>query len=467
MERRSFLTRSAQVAVGAAALPGWVAAVVPATGVKRAVVVAPKVGTGPARLNVRDFGATGDGVVKDTAAIQRTLDRCGVLGGGEVLVPEGKYLVGSIQLRSNTLLRLAEGAVLMGSADVADYAVTQVRWEGRWIGGYIGLVNAIDAQGVGIAGPGKIVGNDAMGGRPTRDAPLRHPALIEFLRCDGVHLSGFATSYYRMWSIHPTSSKNILIEDLVIRSTGGNGDGIDVDSCKHVVIRRCDIATGDDCISLKSGRGEEGYTLAQGTEDVTIADCTFADSLFACIGIGSENSAGTRDVRVERCKFTGAKSYAVYIKSRPGRGALLENFVFDGLEVAGTGQGFLRINMLNSGLLGEDPVPGLAGISQSKNFVFRNMKVTDVPVLVQATEIHPEKPLDGFVLENVTGTCKKGILLANARHVVLREIAVTGFEGPLLSTVNVTGFGLKGAATIEQPKLPDAVVAPAEAYTLK
>jgi len=86
---------------------------------------------------------------------------------------------------------------------------------------------------------------------------------------------------------------------------------------------------------------------------------------------------------------------------------------------------------------------------------------------VQATEIHPEKSLDGFVLENVTGTCKKGILLANARHVVLREIAVTGFEGPLLSTVNVTGFGLKGAATIEQPKLPDAVVTPAEAYTLK
>jgi len=469
MERRKFLARSAQMAVGAALLPEVVRAGGFAVDTKTAVVV-PPTGTGPARLNVRDavFGAKGDGVTKDTVALQAALDRCGVLGGGEVLLPAGNYLTGSIQIRSNTVLRLAEDAVVMGSPDFDDYAVTQVRWEGRWIPGHIGLVYAIDATGVGVMGPGKIVGNEAMGGRPTKDKPLRHPALMEFLRCDGIHLQGFSTSYYRMWSIHPTSSRNILIEDLTIRSTGGNGDGIDVDSCKQVVIRRCDISTGDDCISLKSGRGEEAFTLPVPTEDVLIQDCTFADAIFACLGMGSENSGGTRRVRVERCKFTGAKSHAIYIKSRPGRGAVLEDMTFEDLDVSGTAGGFLRINLLNSGLLGEDPVPGLAGIPQGRNFVFRNVRVKDAPVLVHALEISAEKPLDGLVLENITGTCAKGIEIANARHVVVKDVHMTGFTGPLLSLLNVTGKGLEGAgvASVESVKTPDVVVAPAEPYKL-
>src|SRR5436305_1213643 len=109
----------------------------------------------PLTLNVRDFGATGDGATKDTAAIQQALDRCSVLGGGEVLVPAGNYLTGAIALRSNTLLRLEEGASLMGSPDITDYPITQVRWEGRWIKGYGALVSAQSAEAITIIGKGK------------------------------------------------------------------------------------------------------------------------------------------------------------------------------------------------------------------------------------------------------------------------------------------------------------------------
>ena len=110
-------------------------------------------------LNVRDFGATGDGKTKDTLAIQQVLDRCSVLGGGEVLVPPGDYLTGAIALKSNTLLRLDEGATLNGSPDMADYPLTQVRWEGKWIKGYLGMVSAMDAENIGIVGKGKVVGS--------------------------------------------------------------------------------------------------------------------------------------------------------------------------------------------------------------------------------------------------------------------------------------------------------------------
>jgi polygalacturonase len=423
-------------------------------------------------LNIRDYGALGDGTTKDTTAIQQTIDRCAVLGGGEVLIPAGNYLTGALQLRSHTLLRLAPDAILTGTPSMDDYPVTQVRWEGRWIPGHTALLYAMDATDTGVIGPGKIIGADSLGGRPRPATPLRHPALIEPINCTVLRFEDFSTSYHLMWSLHPTLCRNVTIKNLTIRSTGGNGDGIDIDSCQHVLIDRCDIATGDDCISLKSGRGAEaasqiGVNPAITTEDVTITNCTFADSIFACIGIGSETSGGIRRVHISDCKFTLAKTFAIYIKSRPGRGAFIEDIFANNLDVSGTAGGFLRFNILNSGLMGEDPVPGDDGIPTIKNFRFTNIRVTDVPILVDGTGIHPSKPLEGFTLEDVTGTCGKGIYLANIKNAVIRKVEISGFKGPFLSIANVTGTGLAGATTIDPPKLPDPVPTPTEPYRLR
>jgi polygalacturonase len=391
-------------------------------------------GSQPKRvLNVRDFGATGDGAIKDTAAIQQALDRCWVLGGGETLVPAGNYLTGAIALRPNTILRLEKDATILGSPDFADYPVMQVRWEGKWIQGRTGLIYALNADHIGVIGPGKIAGNSALGGRPTAQNPLRHPALIEPIGCNDIRFEDFSTDYRLMWSIHPTYCENISIKNLTIRSTGGNGDGIDIDSCKHVRIDGCDIATGDDCIAIKSGRGMEGFSLLRTTEDVVITNCTFADSIFACIGIGSETSGGIRGVRIERCKFTHAQTFAIYIKSRPGRGAFIEDIVADDLEASGMTGGFLRVNVLNSGLQDEAPVPGDEGIPTVKNFKFSNVRLTGCPVLADLTGISPSKPLEGFSFVNVTGSCSQGISLANVRDPDIRDIKITGYSGPLIT----------------------------------
>lgn len=122
-------------------------------------------------LNVRDFGAAGDGKTRDTAAIQRALDRCSVLGG-EVLVPPGEYLTGAVALRSNTTPRLERGATILGTPDFADFPVTQVRWEGKRIEGHLGLIYAIDAEHIGGVGPGRAVGNPA----PEPPEPVPAPA---------------------------------------------------------------------------------------------------------------------------------------------------------------------------------------------------------------------------------------------------------------------------------------------------
>jgi pectate lyase len=418
-------------------------------------------------LNVRDFGATGDGQTKDTAAIQQAIDRCAVLGGGNVTVPAGQYSTGAIALRSGVLLRLEQDATLVGTPDFADYPVTQVRWEGKWISGHIGFVSAIDAEFCGVVGPGKIVGNVALGGRPNAQNPLRHPCVVEFIRCRNVRLEDFSATNRLMWTIHPTYCDNVSIRNVSVDSTGGNGDGVDADSCRHVIIEGCTFSTGDDCISLKSGRGEEAYTMMRTTEDVLISGCTFTDANFACIGIGSEASGGIRDARIEKCKFIGAKSHAIYIKSRVGRGGFFEDIVVDDAEVSGMKAGFLRIDVLATGIQDQDPVPGVEGIPSLKNLRFTNVRVSDVPVLVEATHIDPLKPMDGFSLVNVTGTCAKGISIANAKNVEIRNVKVSGYDGPLLSVANVTGVGLAGATKIDAPKVPEPIAKPEKPYELR
>jgi hypothetical protein len=438
-------------------------------------------------LNVKDYGATGDGKTKDTVALQQTIERCSMFGGGEVVVPAGDYLTGAFELLSNVVLRLEEGATLNGSPDVkTDYPLRQVRWEGHFMKAYIGFISATDAENIGIVGPGKIIATPAIVGRLERPSGMRLPPLIEFINCKNVTVENCYTEQTGMWSIHPQYCENVTFKNVVVKS---GADGIDVDSCKHVTIDGCDFDTTDDCISLKSGRGLEGYTIARPTEDVHISDCTFRDKVWACIGIGSETSGGIRGVHVDHCKCLGAGTFAIYIKSRPGRGAFIEDIYMNDLEVFGATLGFLRFNILNSGVT-DTPnlVPGDAGIPTIRNFHFSNIKVKDVPVLVDGFSIDPKKPLDGFSLTNVTGTCgtipepavkPRGfpdkivamIALANINHAVLSGIKVTvgNFKGPLLAISNVTGIGLTGAVKIDaadMPKVPDPILPPAEPYKL-
>jgi polygalacturonase len=462
VERRDFLKTTA-LAAAALGTSGW------AQAEKHAATANPEdKPAGPkVAVNPRDLGATGDGKTKDTLALQLAIDRCSVLGGGVVAVPAGEYLTGALQLHSNVTLRLEEGATLHGADEMADYPVAQVRWEGRWIKGYSAFISAMDAENIAIEGPGKIQASPAIRGRVERPSGLRLPALIEFVNCRNVRVENCSATQTGMWAIHPVYCENIVFKNVTIVS---GADGIDADSCKEVTIDGCSFETDDDCISLKSGRGMEANTINRPCENVRIANCTFIDRHFACIGIGSEVSAGVRNVVIEHCKCLGARSHAIYIKSREGRGAFIENIAVNDFEVSGAQQGFLRINSTGSGKQDEFPVPGDRGIPTFRNFRFTNIRVHDVPVLVQAVEIHPRKPLDGLSLANITGTAQSGMKLANIKNVEIRDVKVTGIDGAMLSIANVTGTGLEGAEKLDEsklPKLPDAVAGPATPYVLK
>jgi len=457
LKRRDFVTLAGMAALSPAMAGGR------SRTAGRAVGPVPAEVRGSVIISVRAMGAIGDGQTRDTLAFQQALDRCAMLGGGEVVVPAGNYLIGAITIGANTTLRLEKDAIVTGSPDVADYPIRQVRWEGKFIHGRIGLVSAENADHIAIAGAGKLIGNTAIPGRVDRATGLRNPALIELIGCNHVDVGGIFTQQNAMWSIHPLFCNDVRFHDMVVN---GGADGIDVDSCAGVRIERCSFDTVDDCIALKSGRGEEGNRIARPTTDVFIADCSFVDHRWGCISIGSETSAGVRGVRVERCKILGAGTHAVYIKSRPGRGAFIEDIAMNDLEVSGVKDGFLRFNFTGSGLQDQNPVPGLAGIPTVRNFRFTNVRVHDVPALVTGHENNPEKPLDGLVIAGLTGTARTGIQLAHVRNAVLRDIWVTGLAGPMLQTFDVRGTGLGGAVPLPAPKTPGPVAPPSAPYVL-
>ena len=384
--------------------------------------------------NVHDFGAVGDGVAKDTVAFQKALDACAVGGGGEVMVPAGNYLIGSVQMGFGTIFRLETNSVIIGSGDTNDYPSMDIRWEGRWQPGRRALIYAANVDHTGIIGPGRIDGNRAMA------APQnpRGAVVLEPISCRDVRWEGFTVTQGGNWATHPTYCSDVVIKNVNII---GDRDGIDVDSCKNVRIEGCDINTGDDCISLKSGRGLNGARVGKPTEGVLISNCTLRCRRFAGVGIGSETSGGIRNIRIEHCKMN-CRTFGIYIKTRIGRAGVIENISGDDLDVLGGG--FLKINLVSAGNLNtsDDPVEGDAGIPSGRNYSFSNVRVTNCPRLVDARDISPKKPLAGFSLVNVSGTCTNGIALANISGAKLENIHITGYQGSLITQTNVQGSGL-------------------------
>ena len=392
-------------------------------------------------LNVLDFGAKGDGVTKDTAAIQMALDACGTNGGGTVSLPDGIFLTGSLILHANTTLQLAQRASLLGSPDIADYPLENVRWEGEFREGHRALLSASNAANVTING-GVIFGPPITLGKLRMP---RGPVLVELSSCTNALLENFTTQYQQLWSIHVLFCKNFTARALTIRTVNANGDGIDVDSCDGVLVDRCDINTGDDAISLKSGRGLAAQNLSRPTQNVVIRNCRLQSSIYAALGFGTEMSGGIRDVKIQNCVLAGRQN-CIFIKSRDGRGGYMENISGENLVVLKSPT-FLGFDLLKKGIQATDPVPGdIDKWPRVHNISFKNVSVQDVAELVDGTNIPSVRPLDGFTLSDITGTCGRAITIANMTNVVFSNIHVRGFEGPLVMAQNDKGTGLDGAA---------------------
>ena len=266
---------------------------------------------GPAVFDVRAFGAVGDGVAKDTAAIQRAIDAAEKAGGGTVELPAGTYLSGSLFLKDNVDFHVCAGATLKGSPDKADYNPPDICpqnpvWPSESSFGAHFLL-CIEKRNVTVRGPGTIDGNSmafivnpATGKEwayserlvhgDQSKIPWRPSQMLYFVESSNLRVQDLSLVDAPYWSCFFHGCTSVTARGLDIRNRRRpvhthNGDGIDVDSCQFVTISDCRIDTADDSITLRAS----GKLLKkpQDCAYVTVANCVLASSCNAVrIGVG-------------------------------------------------------------------------------------------------------------------------------------------------------------------------------------
>jgi polygalacturonase len=268
-------------------------------------------------FDVRGFGAVGDGIAKDTAAIQKTIDACADSGGGRVVLPAGRYLSGTIYLKSHVELHLSAGATLLGSGDRADYNADDIFPENpafsteQVTGAH--LIIAYRQQDVAITGPGTIDGHSTEFFKPLPEgivSSYRHKGanfeikewrpgqMVFFCRCRGVRVRDANLINTPYWTLFLLGCEDVQIRGLKIENPPAtrNGDGIDVDCCRNVTISDCIIRSGDDCITLRGNHRLLGYE-DRPCENVVVSNCVLSTPCNASrVGVG--------DGVIRRCSFS-------------------------------------------------------------------------------------------------------------------------------------------------------------------
>ncbi len=276
-----------------------------------------------AEYDVRKYGAAGDGVALDTAAIQRAIDTAADRGGGRVLLPGGKrFLSGALILRSGVDFHLADDAVLLASVSQQDYA------------GQAGLLNGDGAHGLKISGTGTLDGQ-AMKFMTTysetdeRWEPVRfRPRMFSLKRCNDLAITGIGFGHSPNWGLHMIGCERVLIDRIRIRNFMDvpNCDGIDPDHCRDVEISNCDIVCADDGIVIKTSQQAEDFGPSR---NITVKDCvvTTRDS---GLKIGTETFGDISKIVFERCKVLSGGRGPTITHRQPGN---IEDIEFRDIEV--------------------------------------------------------------------------------------------------------------------------------------
>ena len=368
-------------------------------------------------------------------AIQAAIDKVAAKGGGHVVIPEGVWQTGRLILRSNVDLHLEEGAELHFSGEVKDYLpVVLTRNEGIDLYSLGAMIYANGEENIAVTGKGKLVAPSRQCELSRRqyhsvvegieDKPLEErifdgsngediymPEFFGPINCKNVLVEGVTFEKSIFWNICPTYCEGIIIRGVTVSSAGiGRTDGIDIDSSRDALIEYTTLDCGDDCFTLKSGRGKDGFRKARPTENVVIRHCKVIGGAGG-ITIGSETAAMVRNVYAYDCEMENP-SRAFYIKTRRPRGGGGENCWFEDIRIKSVKSCVFGFDMLGSSKYVGDlakrypPQPVTEMTPVFRNMHFKNITVDSCEQLVTAIGL-PESPITNVTLDNITSPCHK------------------------------------------------------------
>lgn len=316
---------------------------------------------------------------KNTKALQQAIDDCHAAGGGQVVLPTGVYTCGAIHLKDNVNLHVGQGSTLSFSTNPSDYMpLVKTHFEGMELMNFSAPIFASESENIAITGKGTIDGNASFDNwwlwskknwhklpknRPRlmeynkNQTPVEErlfglgynlrPNFIQFYNCKNILIHGVTIKNSPMWNIHTILSENITVDSITVLAPyeSPNTDALDFESSKNILVQHSTFDVGDDCITIKSGRNQDGRRINTPTKNLIARNCYVKNGRGGIV-IGSEITGGANNIFMENCKMDSPNlNRAVRIKSSEVRGGEISNIFVRDLEIGSVGGPILNIDL--------------------------------------------------------------------------------------------------------------------------
>lgn len=367
----------------------------------------PAASVSTAVLNIRDFGALGNGEASDTAAIQKAIDACTAAGGGQVLVPDGSYVTGTIRMKDKVTLHLAKDAVLLGSTKLEDYDVDIIGCVEAPAFNRC-LIYAHSAKNIAFTGTGWI---DARGSKTHFPEKVvnglgERPMLMRLIACQDMAFQDLNFKNSASWGLHLVDCDRVRFNGIRIESQNNNinNDGIDLDGCQDVEITNCRINAGDDAICPKS-------TTERLCKNIVVRDCVLS-SHTAGFKLGTSSRGGFVNIEVTNTRFVDCPMGA--IKLLLVDGGRMENILLSDLKMERVG-GPIFARLGNRGRAYDQPTEQIYDGDQKPEGIptgiMRRIRIKNI----DATVTGEQRDRLGIMLSGIPGHRIENIELENIR----------------------------------------------------
>ncbi len=456
-------------------------------------------------VKIEDFGGKGDGKTLNTEAFKQAIDALARKGGGKLIVPAGVWFTGPIELKSNINLHLEKGALILFSKDFDLYPLVDTYFEGLETKRCQSPISGRNIENIAITGEGTINGSgeawrpvkkskvptsywkkivasggvvkDGVNWFPSEksykgslisdmNVPRKNlteeewleikdflrPVMVSFIQCKNIYLQGVLFENSPSWNIHPCMCENVIVDNIIDRnpSFAQNGDGIDVESCKNVIIVNSYFDVGDDAICIKSGKDEEGRRRGIPTENLIVHNC----KVFKAHGgfvVGSEMSGGVRNISVSCCQFLGT-DVGLRFKSTRGRGGIVENIYIDGIYMFDIVTDSFLFDLYYGGKSATEALeegdenqkePESMPVTEETP-IFRNIFVKNIVSRNARRAMFfnglPEMKINNIHVENAIITATYGAELNNSKDIIFKNVYIEPNTGPALILKRVENF---------------------------
>lgn len=459
-------------------------------------------------VSIVDWGAVSDGRTLCTDAINNAILHVASQGGGTVVIPAGLWYTGAIELKSNVRLHTEHGALILFTSDLDAYKIIDTSFEGLDTRRCQSPIYARNAHNIAITGYGTFDGcgedwRPVKKGKVTSkqwkellkkanitnekgniwypseesrrgaeacydfnvpdnvdtDAEWEsikrwlRPTLLNFIACDTVLLENATFKNSPAWCLHPLICTHLTIDGVQVSNPwyAQNGDALDIESCRNVLVVNSTFDAGDDAICIKSGKDADGRRRAIPCENIVIRNNTVLHGHGGFV-VGSEMSGGARNIFISDCSFIGT-DVGLRFKSTRGRGGVVENIYIENIVMTNIPEEPLLFDLFygKKGKATADSVPPVS----EETPIFRDIHISNIVCRGAGRAMYfnglPEMKIKNIFIDNVSIiNAQSGIVINQAENITIANTTVEPAKGNVITLTGASNIVINKLHTKQQ-----------------